>query len=253
MSDAASVKKAIQGSTAVFAVTDFWSHLSKDTEVTQGKTIADASEEAGVEHLVWSGLPHVTTLTQGKLKHVEHFDGKAEVSQYIESIKGKDMLATYFMPAFYMQNFLTMAKGDEKTGEFNVALPFGDGDSTQVPIIDIENDTGNYVVAILLAGASVNGHSLQAVSEWLTPNQIVENLSSATGKKFNYRNIPEDVFAGFLPPPVAQELKENMVLVRDFSYYGLGTEKKQEEQDSSLKLESKSTLAQWAKASGKWQ
>jgi len=255
MSDKSSIAKAIEGSTAVYSVTDFWSHMSKDTEVGHGKSIADASKAAGVKHLIWSGLPHVTKLTNGQLKHVLHFDGKAEVSEYIETIKGNDMTATYFMPAYYMSNFLTAIQpADEKTGEYTIGLPFGNGDSTMVPYIDIEKDTGTYVAAILAADpTTVNGQHIQAVSEWLTPNQTAQELSKATGKKFNYRDVPADVWAKFLPPPVASELKENMLLVRDYSYYGKGSEKGQEEQDKKLSVGEKSTLAQWAKSTGKWQ
>jgi hypothetical protein len=38
-------------------------------------------------------------MTNGVLRGVEHFDSKAEVAEYIETIKG-DMVATYFMPGF---------------------------------------------------------------------------------------------------------------------------------------------------------
>lgn len=248
MSDPASVEKAIQGASAVYSVTDFWSHRSKDTEVKQGKAVADASKAAGVKHLVWSGLPHVTELTNGQLKHVSHFDGKAEVSEYIESIKGSDMTATYFMPAYYMSNLLTAIKPAGE-GEYKITLPFGDGSKTQVPLIDTSKDTGTFVAAILAADpASVNGQSVQGVSAWATPNGIVEALSKATGKSFKYSDIDAQVWSGFLPPPVAEELKENMLLVRDYSYYGPGTEAKQAEQDSKLNVGPKISLEQWAKA-----
>jgi uncharacterized protein YbjT (DUF2867 family) len=248
MSDESSISKAIQGSYAVFSVTDFWSHMNKDIEVKQGKAVADASKAAGVKHLIWSGLPHVTKLTNGQLSHVLHFDGKAEVSEYIESIKGSEMVATYFQPAFYLSNLITSIKPGAE-GEFNFTSPFGDGDKTQVPMIDTSNDSGTYVAAILAADpASVNGQSVRAVSVWATPNEIVKTLSEATGKTFKYNDIDPEVFAKFLPPPVASELKENMLLIRDYSYYGIGTEQKQAEQDKALNVAPKVSLAQWAKA-----
>jgi uncharacterized protein YbjT (DUF2867 family) len=248
MSDPASIAKAIQGASAVYSVTDFWSHRSKEIEVKQGKAVADASKAAGVKHLVWSGLPHVTKLTNGQLKRVSHFDGKAEVSEYIESIKGSDMVATYFMPAYYMSNLLGIIKPAGE-GAYKVTLPFGNGNKTQVPLIDTSNDTGTYVAAILAADpALVNGQSVQGVSAWATPNEIVEALSKATGKSFTYGDIDANVWSGFLPPPIAEELKENMLLVRDYSYYGKGTETKQAEQDRTLNVGPKVSLDQWAKA-----
>lgn len=249
LSDASSVTKAVQGAFAVFSVTDFWTHMNKDTEVGQGKAVADASKAAGVKHLIWSGLPHVTNLTNGQLKHVSHFDGKAEVTEYIESIKGSEMVATYYMPAFYLSNLVGMIKPSGE-GQFALTLPFGDGDKTQVPVIDISEDTGTYVAAILAADpASVNGKHFQGVSSWVTPNEIVQTLSQVTGKQFIYNDIDAEKWAGFLPPKVASEMKENMILIRDYSYYGKGTESQQAEQDKALHIESKaSSLQQWAKA-----
>lgn len=254
LSDASSVTKAIQRSFAVFSVTDFWSYMNKDTEVQQGKAVADASKAAGVKHLVWSGLPHVTNLTNVQLKHVSHFDGKAEVTEYIESIKGSDMAATYFMPAYYLSNLVGVIKPAGE-GQFAMTLPFGDGDKTQVPVIDISEDTGTYVAAILAAdSATVNGKSFQGVSSWTTPNEIVQTLSQVTGKQLKYNDIDAEKWSGFLPRKVSAELKENMLLVRDYSYYGKGAETKQAEQDKTLNIGSKaSSLQQWAKGNcSKW-
>ena len=107
LDDQSSVEAAISGSYAVFAVTNYWDKASKAIEVAQGRAIADACKKTGVKHLVWSTLPNVTKLSNGKLTRVEHFDGKAEIADYIESIKGDDMIASYFMPGFYMVRLLT--------------------------------------------------------------------------------------------------------------------------------------------------
>jgi len=65
MENADSVRAALAGSDAVFAVTNYWEKQSKEGEVQQGKTIADAAKAVGVKHLVWSALPHVTKMTNG--------------------------------------------------------------------------------------------------------------------------------------------------------------------------------------------
>ena len=93
LNDASSIASAIQGSYGVFAVTDYWQTANKATEVTQGKNIVDACKEAGVKHLVWSSLPHVTNMTNGEFTKVEHFDSKAEVAEYAASVKA-DMIVS---------------------------------------------------------------------------------------------------------------------------------------------------------------
>lgn len=95
------VTEALQGSYAVFAMTNYREKQSKQLEIEQGKTFAHVFNVVGVKHLIWSALPHVSKMTNGVLKGVEHFDSKAEIAEYIETTKG-DIVTTYFMPGFYM-------------------------------------------------------------------------------------------------------------------------------------------------------
>lgn len=98
LDDLSSLKPAMAGSYGVFGVTDFWSLMSKQREIEQGKNIFKAAKESGVKHLVWSSLPNAEKVSGGRLKHVEHFDGKAEVEEYIEENKGDALIASYFLP-----------------------------------------------------------------------------------------------------------------------------------------------------------
>ena len=58
-------------------------------EERQGKTIADAAEESGVSHLIYSFLPYTEKISGGKYDKVIHFDGKARVEEYIKNSKKK--------------------------------------------------------------------------------------------------------------------------------------------------------------------
>lgn len=51
----------LAGAHSVFAVTNFWETASSGPEIQQGKNIADAAKDTGVQHLVWSSLLNVTT------------------------------------------------------------------------------------------------------------------------------------------------------------------------------------------------
>jgi uncharacterized protein YbjT (DUF2867 family) len=252
--DAESVKHALEGSYAVFAVTNYWEKASKELEIQQGKTIADAAKAVGVKHLVWSALPYAAKLTNGVLSHIEHFDSKGEVAEYIESMKG-DMVATYFMPAFYMSNI----KGSIRPGQDGVptwTLPFHPTE-TQVALFDTATDTGTFVAGILSQDPkSVNGLYVPAVSQWLTPNEIVETLSNVSGTEVKFQSVPEKVWQSFLPMPegVAQELAENMVLIRDYSYYGKGAEKEQAKADEKVLGGAKTvSWEEFVKANGPWK
>ena len=69
--------------------------------------MADAAVAAGTRFLIWSSLPNVTKMTEGKLSGVKHFDSKAEVETYIHDLHIKSV---FYMPAFYMQNMTSLFK-----------------------------------------------------------------------------------------------------------------------------------------------
>lgn len=60
MDDKQSLLKAMTGASAVFAVTNYWDKLDHNLEYEQGKSLADAAKEAGVNHYIWSSLIGVT-------------------------------------------------------------------------------------------------------------------------------------------------------------------------------------------------
>jgi len=114
LSDLESLKKAVAGSYGVFGVTDFWAVMNKDIEMQQGKNIFEAVKSAGVKHYVWSSLPYAAKLTNGRLMHVDHFDSKAIVEEYVEANKG-DLIASYVMPAMVSRGIayiLTLRRPD---------------------------------------------------------------------------------------------------------------------------------------------
>jgi uncharacterized protein YbjT (DUF2867 family) len=85
MSSAEAARPAVTGAHTVFLVTNFWESMSRETEVAQGKAVTDACKEAGVKHIVFSSLRNVTEITNGRLPNVSHFDGKAEIEEYIRA------------------------------------------------------------------------------------------------------------------------------------------------------------------------
>lgn len=60
MNDGESLLKAVTGASAVFGVTNYWEKMDHDLEYEQGKKLADAVKQAGVNHFIWSSLMNVT-------------------------------------------------------------------------------------------------------------------------------------------------------------------------------------------------
>ena len=254
LSDPSSLEAAVAGSYAVFAVTNYWEYMSMDKELEQGKAIGAACAKAGVQHLVWSALPDTTKMTAGALPNIDHFVSKAHVAESLERTKG-DKWATHFMPAYFMQNFHSFVN-QGPDGVPALAAPWKP--DTPLALIDIRRDTGKYVLGALEAGAAADGKWIQGVSEWSTPRAVVDTLTQVAGTTVKFQEVPRDVFKGFLSPKLgdfgAEELTQNMELIRDFSYYGKGTEKHQAESDRFVaKGLSLTSFADFAQQDGPWK
>src|SRR5712692_3606943 len=67
------LKAAFEGAPGIFLVTNFWEEGTD--ELKQAIAAVRAAKDAGVKHFVWSTLPNVEAISDGKF-HVPHFTGK---------------------------------------------------------------------------------------------------------------------------------------------------------------------------------
>ncbi|RMY69079.1 hypothetical protein D0862_14915 [Hortaea werneckii] len=249
LNDVGSLQKALEGAYGAFGVTDFWAVMSKEVEFTQGRNVFAAAKAAGVRHYVWSSLPWAEKLTGGVLRHVDHFDSKAMVEEYVEANKG-EMVVSYYMPAMFLTMTKTLVKAVDGTPMLSVPFP---SDSIAWPLVDVRGDGGKYVMGLFEAGEQANGVKINAVSTWTTPKEIVATLSKAAGKEVVYNPVSTEVFGGFFPEAIRAELIETLRLVGEYSYYGKGAEKEQAEQDRWLVEGAKTiSLEQWVANNGPW-
>ena len=136
-----SLADALKGTHTVFLVTlpDFVTGNPAGTETDHGKNVADAAKDAGVQHLVFSSLINVTEASNGKLRHVLHFDRKADVEKYIRS---QGTPATFIQPGYYMTNFTNLQllrKGED--GSYSLAGPTSPTKAL-LPLFFPESDMG---------------------------------------------------------------------------------------------------------------
>lgn len=136
MSSKSSLSDALQGSHTVFLVTNYWETGKPEVELAQGKNVADVAKEVGVQHLIFSTLLHVTETTKGRLSHVPHFDGKAEVERHI---RDSGVPCSFYLPGYFMSNFKSMLNEGED-GVVTLAYPVSA--KAKFPLIDIAEDTG---------------------------------------------------------------------------------------------------------------
>lgn len=224
LNDASTLKNAVKGAFAVFAVTNYWDSHSADVETKQGKAIADAAKEAGVQHYVWSSLINVTKLSKGALSGVSHFDSKARIEDYVREI---GLPATFFLPGFYMSNLPGgMFRQAPPNNDWTLALPIPG--KTLVPLLNTAGDTGKFVKAILLNREKTLGKRIYGATEYYTLDELVKQFKEQypeAGKTAKAVELPHEVFKGILqktgmPAEGAEELLQNMRLMNEYGYYG---------------------------------
>lgn len=110
--------------------------MNPETEITHGKNVADAAKAAGISHLIFSSLTGVSKSTNGNFKNVLHFDGKAEIEEYI---RGTGVPSTFFLAGYYMSNYTQLLNKNED-GSYTLAYPVSK--DTKFPLLDAAADTG---------------------------------------------------------------------------------------------------------------
>ncbi|KAF2844640.1 NmrA family transcriptional regulator [Plenodomus tracheiphilus IPT5] len=234
-----SVTNALTGSHTVFLVTNYWEYNSRAVEVTQGKTVVDVAKTLGVQHLIFSSLLDVTEASKGRLTHVPHFDGKAEIEQYI---RDSGVPATFYLPGYFMSNLDMMIRAGED-GVLTWALPVGQ--ESRFPLLEVAKDTGKFVAGIIHNRSSLLGSRILGATDYYTPKQILDTLSTVTGKPTKFVQVPGEVYKGFLPEFMAEEMLENHLFVENPGYFaGEGLEK-----SHAILKEKLTTLEEYLKAS----
>ena len=215
--DKESLKKAVHGSHTVFGVTaTIYDEKLKERELAQGKAMADAAVAAGVQYFIFSTLSNGGKMTDGKIKNLDHFDVKAEIEDYI---RAQPMKSAFFAPGSFMQNFAHFM-GPRPAGDGTYAIANFVKPETQLPLIEIVDDTGKYVGAILAQPEKYEGKVFSASTRLYSYSEIVETMSKASGKTVKYNQLPLSVWKSFLPPASADYLADMFLWIQDYGYYG---------------------------------
>lgn len=215
----ASLQPALHSAHTVFSLTTtIYDEKLEARELSQGKAVADAAVAAGAKYLIFSTLTHIGRVSGGKYTRGGHFDSKAEVEEYIRTLP---IQSAFYAPGSFMQNFDTIMKphpaGDGTYVLANVLAP-----DSLLPLVDIE-ETGKYVGAILARPDVFEGRVVAGATGLCTMREIVEVMSRCSGKTVVYKELPEDVFRGFLPANVVEYMVHMLLYIRGFGYYGADT------------------------------
>jgi uncharacterized protein YbjT (DUF2867 family) len=97
LDDAASIERAVAGVQAVFSVQTFMGKGGVEAEERQGKALADAAKQAGVEHFVYSSVGGAERSTG-----VPHFESKWRIEEHVRAL---GLPWTILRPVMFMDFF----------------------------------------------------------------------------------------------------------------------------------------------------
>jgi uncharacterized protein YbjT (DUF2867 family) len=209
---------ALDRAHGLFLVTNFWEPGTD--EVAQGSAAVRAAREAGVEHLVWSTLPDVETISGGRLE-VKHFTQKSRVDPIVRDAGFPSY--TYVMPPFYFENLLgNMAPQKLPDGSRGWALAMP-RDARVVHAGSVA-DVGGVV-----SGAFENP-GLVGVGAYLAPTpgltsfgDMIDTLNGQ-GHDLSYQEVPAELYRTFFPG--AEEMLQMFRYWQEYTYLGPDADEK---------------------------
>jgi len=218
--DGPSLQRAFKGAHGAYCVTFFWNHFSGERETAEGRAMARAAKDAGVEHVIWSTFEdtrrfiplsdnRMPTL-QGKYK-VAHFDAKADADAAFREL---GVPTTFLLTSFYWENLIFFGSGPQRGPDGKLALVYPMGDK-KLPSIASE-DIGKCAYGIFKRGKELVGKTVGIAGEHLTGSQMAAALSTALGQEVRYNDVPPDVFRGF-GFPGADDVGNMFQFKRDFN------------------------------------
>ena len=178
LQDPASITRALDGVYGVYSVQDWQG--GAESEIQQGKNLADAANRSAVSHFVYSSVA-----SADKNTGIPHFDSKFKVEEHI---RNTGMPYTILRPVFFMENLLGMKQMIEQG---TLALPLNPDTRFQMIAVD---DIGEFVSLAFLHPGKWNGRALDIAGDDLSISEVAEALSRVSGREVRYQQVPWDQF-----------------------------------------------------------
>ena len=178
LNDRASLDRALQGAYGVVSLQIFLDGL--DTEIRQGKAVADAASSARIQHFVYSSVGNAERNTG-----VPHFDSKFQVEEYI---RASELPYTILRPVFFFYNYNMMRPMVETGTLFQPLSP-----ETKLQQLS-EEDYGEMVADVFDRPADFMNREIEVASVEMTMPEIAAAFSRVLGKTVEYQQIPFEAF-----------------------------------------------------------
>ncbi|KAI0552609.1 hypothetical protein F4679DRAFT_534773 [Xylaria curta] len=227
LDDLPSLKAAFAGSYAVYAVTGNYELLADNDlptvekiESGWGKNMAQAAAETpGLQHFIWSTLPHASEISDGRY-HLPNHVSKNMVDDYIRANADLAAKTTFLNIATYHDHYSYGPVSIYPIPSANAYVHFA-SHPPETPILWIGDVTRNlppFIKPILEQPDKTRGNVVFAYSEWHTSEESLQIWAKAKGVRAFH-------------VPVSAELVESLwgkyadLLARMWRYWGEYKEK----------------------------
>jgi len=203
---------AFDGAYGVFANTNSFAGPDTD-EVAQGTTAVEAAKAAGVHHYIWSTLPNVAEIANGKYT-VPHFTNKASVNAVVRGAGFRWF--TFVEPPFYYQNLASpmypTPPGADGTPTWSVPM---NGEVRSIHMGDI-TEFGNVVAGAFEQPQTVGeGQHLSFAGDLVSWDDIVTTLNSQ-GHTLAYSQTSDDPWG----------IRDMFAYMEEHTYFGPDADEK---------------------------
>lgn len=178
LNDSTSIESAMQGAYGVFSVQGLKDGLQ--TEIAQGKAVADAAKKAGVQHFVYSSVGSAERKTG-----IPHFESKFQIEEHIRSL---NLPYTILRPVFFYFNYNRMRPMIEK-GTLTMPLK----PETKLQQL-CEDDYGRIVAEVFEQPKTFLKRQFDVASVEMTMLETAATFGRVLGKNVEYQQISFEKF-----------------------------------------------------------
>lgn len=179
------IAKLFRGAQLAFINTTFYGD-----EIQIGKALADAAEQAKIQHFIYSSMPDHSVYQSG-WPAVPLWAAKHKVEDYVRELK---LPATFVYTGMYNNNFTSLryplfCMELQDDGSFTWQAPFHE--DAKLPWLDAEHDVGPAILQLFKDGISKwRDQRIALAYEYLTPKEACKQFEKGVGRPVRYVRGP---------------------------------------------------------------
>ncbi|KAJ6116097.1 hypothetical protein N7523_006514 [Penicillium sp. IBT 18751x] len=211
LDDISSLKAALAGSSAAFAVTNFFEPFAMlseeeaiEIETRRGMNLAKAAAATlTLEHFVWSTLPNAERISNGR-DVIPHYIGKNRVDDYIKSVPALLQKTTFLWVTFYASNmqypfyrpFSIPTAGENRYIQLQASPA-----SVPIQVIgDAKINIGLFFRSIIEQPAiSLPGRFVLGATDAMTTGEMLLTWASTHGIRAEFVQVDEETYYDLWP------------------------------------------------------